>query len=340
MNPDLSVVIPTYNSASSLDILLDRLEAVLLRRNISFEIVLVNDASPDDTFAVLSKMIQDRPYLRVIDLQINHGQARATMCGLAYASGRLVATMDDDLQQPPEELPTLLDALETHPDWDAVVGSWKRDEGLLRNFGSWVHAAADRLAYGTPREWRHTTFRVMRRPVIDALVANETRTPVVTPLLRQVASRVHNVEVEHHDRPHGSSGFRMIHGVRTVAGNFLSASTLPLRALWVFGVLSSVVAFLVGLVYLVGWALGRLSPPPGFLSTFLIVTFFGGATLFGMGLLGEYMALIMREVRRPPRWAIRQIIGGESTKDPDSHALRADPLAVRPADPAVEQAHR
>src|SRR5688572_33480934 len=107
MTPHVSVVIPTYNSAPSLELLLDRLAAVLSRRGVEFEIVMVNDASPDDTLPVLERLALGRPYLRVIDLQINHGQARATMCGLAHTSGDLVATMDDDLQQPPEQLDTL-----------------------------------------------------------------------------------------------------------------------------------------------------------------------------------------------------------------------------------------
>jgi glycosyltransferase involved in cell wall biosynthesis len=312
-DPYLSVVVPTYRGRDTLAQLIDRVSAVLDERGVSFELIIVNDASPDDTWTVLEQLARRTPNVHAIDLQINHGQPRATMCGLAHARGCFVATMDDDLQQPPEELPKLLDALEEHPDWDAVVGAWERDEGKLRDVASWVHAATDRLAYGTPSGWRHTSFRLMRRSVVDAMVANETHTPVVGPLLRQVTNRVHNVWVEHHPRRHGVSGFRIAHGIARVRANFLSASTLPLRVLSGFGFVCASLASIAAMYFLIRWAFGAQTPV-GFLSTFLAVVFFGGATLLGLGIVGEYIALIVGEVRRPPRWIIRQEI------EPSGHA--------------------
>lgn len=302
-DPQLSVVIPTYGGMDGLPELLQRL-AMSLRGRWLYEVVVVNDASPDDTWQVLSELSREHPELHAIDLLSNQGQPLATMCGLAHAQGELVATMDDDLQHPPEELPKLVAALEMNAHWDVVVGSWPRDEGWFRDLGSKINEAVDRLAHGTPKGFRHSAFRVMRRPVVEALVANQTRSPVIWSLLGQVATQVHNVEVQHHARSYGHSGFRIRDGVKLVTTSFFQASTLPLRVLSGLGFASAFLAFLVGGIYLLRWMLGSQAPM-GWTSSFLAVTFFGGMTLFGLGLIGEYLALMMREVRQPPRWWIR-----------------------------------
>jgi polyisoprenyl-phosphate glycosyltransferase len=306
--PSLSVVIPTYRGRASLRLLIDQLVEVLTSEGWGFEVIVVNDASPDDTWQVLLEAVAEHSSLRAIDLLRNHGQAAATMCGLAHAEGDLVATMDDDLQQPPEELPKLLAALLDHPEWDVVVGSWPRDEGLLRNLGSWVHALVHRLAHRTSTSYRHTTFRVLRRPVVESLLDNETRAPLVGQLLRQTTHRIGTVPVEHRRRAHGRSSFRMRTGVRTVATNLFQGTTLPLRALSVLGFAASVLSLLLAAVFLLRWA-GGANPPPGWTSSFLAILFFGGATLLGVGLLGEYLSLVLEEVRRPPRWRIRGQVG-------------------------------
>jgi len=307
-DPEVSIVVPTYRGAESLTELVDRLASTMGERKLTHEVVIVNDASPDNTWEILRKLSESYPELVAIDLLHNHGQARATICGLAHARGSFVATMDDDLQHPPEELPKLIDVLESNPALDAVVGTWPRDEGLLRNIGSRVHSMIDRIAYGTPRGFHHTAYRLMRRPVVDAIVEHGTRTPVMSPLLRQVTSQIANVPVAHHGRAHGDSNFRFGHGFVTVFTNLFQASTLPLRILSRFGLAAAALATALGLVLVGRWVAGA-NPPPGWLSSFTAVVFFGGASLFGLGLLGEYVHLIMREVRQPPRWSIRSMIG-------------------------------
>jgi glycosyltransferase involved in cell wall biosynthesis len=306
----LSIVVPTYRGSESLETLLSRLRAVLVDRGQPYEVIIINDASPDDTWPVLVRLSTEHPELCAIDLLANHGQPIATTCGLDRARGSLVATMDDDLQHPPEELPKLLDAREAHPEWDAVVGCWPRDEGAFRDLGSTIYELADRIAHDTPKGYRHSAFRVMRRPVVDALVNHRTRNPIVGPLLKQAASRVENITVEHHERPHGHSGFRIGVGMHRVFSNFLHGSALPLRLLSRLGLASAGFALLLTLYYLLAWTLGA-SPPVGWRSTFLAIVFFGGAALFGIGVLGEYTHLLIREVRQPPRWSIRGEIGGE-----------------------------
>jgi glycosyltransferase involved in cell wall biosynthesis len=302
----LSVVVPTYRSAPVLGELLDRLRATLA--DVDYEVVIVNDASPDDTWERLEALAPRHPELVAVDLLANRGQALATLCGVAHARGDLVATMDDDLQHPPEELPRLLEALAANPDWDAAVGTWPRDRGLIRGVGSWLFGRIDRLAHGTPKGFRHTAFRVMRRPLAEALLSHESRTPLFGPLLTQLSNEVHNVPVAHDARPHGGSTISLRRATSSVAANLIHGTTLPLRLLSYLGLLSAVVALVLAAVFFIRWLAGA-DTPPGWTSVFMATVFFGGAALFGLGLLGEYVGLIIQEVRRPPRWSVRRVIG-------------------------------
>lgn len=310
---DISVVVPTYRGEQSLRPLVERLSDVLAKHG-SYEIIIVNDGSPDGTWPRLMELAASHPQLIALDLLHNRGQPMATMCGLDHANGHVVVTMDDDLQHPPEEIPKLLEALHDNPDWDAVVGSWRRDEGGWRNIGSRIHAAADRLAWGTSADFHHTAFRAIRRQAVDALVANETRAPVVGPLLTRSAGNVHNVEVQHDERQIGSSNFTFISGAKRVLANFAQGSVAPLNALTAFGFITALGSFLATLLFLARWALGANSPA-GWLSAFLATLFFGGSSLLGLGVLGQYVQYLVREVRGDPRWAIRREIGAADTEE-------------------------
>lgn len=303
--PAISVVIPTYRGALSLPELTAELIDVLGLLELTFELIIVNDSSPDDTWDVIEQLAAADDRIVGIDLLHNHGQPMATMCGLAASRGLMVATMDDDLEHRPSELPKLIAALDEHPRWDAVVATWPVKRSLGRDIGSKIHGVADRIAWGTPRGFRHTAFRLMRRPACDALVAHRTRTPIVGPLLHRVTAQVHNVEVEPGHRRHGSSGFTVADGMRRVVQNFASGSTAPLTTISALGLILACAAFAAGGALLIRWALGADSPS-GWLSVMLVTIFVGGTNLLAFGILGSYIDIIVREVRQPPRWSIRQ----------------------------------
>ncbi len=307
-SPDVSVVIPTYKAASSLDALLGNLEEVFAGSGLAAEFVVVDDRSPDDTWERLGELATKHPALRAIRLQKNIGQMGATLCGIAEAEGAVVVTMDDDLQHPPEEIPKLLAALEDAPEWDVAIGSWDREnDGPFRRFGSRVFERLHNLAVPHGSHLRQTGFRAFRRSVGEALVEHGTRHPVLPSLILEVADSVHNVTVRHAPRAYGESNFKLRSAIKLTVDNFVQSSALPL--LWIsgFGFAVAFIAAIVGLVYLVR-ALGGADSPEGWTSSFLAVMFFGGATLATIGLLGRYVAVIMTEVRRPPRWIVRDRI--------------------------------
>lgn len=312
--PDLSIVIPCYRSEHSLDALVDALDGVCSAHGWSHEIILVNDASPDQTWATINAITQQNDHVIGIDLLSNHGQPMATMCGLSIARGRLIATMDDDMEHRPDQLPVLVGRLQTDPGLDAVVATWPIQRGAFRDLGTRIHTLADRLAWGTAKGFRHTAYRVMRPAVRDALVSSQTRSPIVGPMLTQLAGRVENVEVEHGERAHGRSGFTMRDGIRRVALNFSSGSTAPLKLMSLAGFTLAAIGFLLGGYFLARWAAGAESPA-GWLSVMLAVLVIGGANLVAIGVLGGYAEVIVREVRQSPRWSIRSISRKETPDD-------------------------
>lgn len=306
--PAISVVIPTYRAGEAIGELIERLDAMFDDADLTREYVIVDDRSPDDTWQRLNDLSRDHTNMRAIRLQRNIGQMGATLCGIAEATGDIVVTMDDDLQHPPEEIPKLLAALNDTPDWDVVIGSWDRgNDGTFRSMGSRVFERLQNLAIPHGSHLRHTAFRAFRRPVGTAMVDHGTRHPVVPSMILEVADSVHNVDVRHDERTYGESNFHLGAAIKLTLDNFIQSSALPLYWITAFGFTVAVVAAIVGAIYLFRAVVGA-DTPPGWTSSFLAVMFFGGATLATIGLLGRYIAVIMNEVRRPPRWVIRERI--------------------------------
>lgn len=324
MTIDVSIVVPCFRSGPWLRELVDRLHAAMARVPGTFEILLVNDASPDDTWNAIVALAAAHPAVRGLDLLGNVGQFRATLCGLEHARGAVVVTMDDDLQHRPEDVPLLLGRLRDDPQTDCVVAALARKQhGVLRNAASRVYHRIEGALYGARPGFRTSAFRAMRRPVVDALCAHRTARPVIAPLLLASARRIVNVEVTHAPRRHGRSGYRLADLVGVARDTFIAGSTAPLRALTLLGLAAAAGSALLMTWYLGRWLAGAIGVR-GFTTEVLLITFFGGCTLLAIGLLGEYVARILAEVTGAPRWALR-----DATFDARAPRARITGLARR-----------
>lgn len=300
-----SVVIPCYRSAAWLGPLVDRVIAVMNAQEEPFEILLINDASPDDTWAAIEEIAGRSPCVRGIDLLFNVGQFRATICGLENALGRYIITMDDDGQHPPEEIPVLIDAVRNRPELDCVFGAYRhKQHGTIRQIGTFLMQRLHDWLYEKPRDLQTTSFRILRREVAMAVCAHRTARPVIGPLILKSTRRIANVAVDHRPRGIGASGYRLSHLLRIYLDSVIGASTLPLKILSGLGMLFATGSLVLGMVYFVGHVTGRIRLP-GFTTLVLLINFFGGMTLLSIGLLGEYVIRIIAEVARPPRYMIR-----------------------------------
>jgi glycosyltransferase involved in cell wall biosynthesis len=319
-----SIVIPCYCSGPWLEELVRRIDLVMRRRGEPFEVVLVNDASPDDTWKTIQRLARRYDCVRGIDLLFNTGQFRATLCGLEQAAGELIVVMDDDLQHPPEEIPKLIDAIRRHPELDCVMGAYAaKHHNLVRNLGSRLWAYVTARIYGLPTHVKRSSFRIMRREIARAICLHRTVRPVLGPLIFRTTARVGNVRVNHHPRRRGQSGYGVAQLARIVLDNVFSASTLPLRMVSVLGLGSAAGSVLWGGYNVAKYFLGSIKVP-GFVTLVLLITFFGGMTLFAVGLLGEYLIRVIDEVRRPPRYLIRHSVGKPTRRRPPP----ADPELV------------
>jgi len=303
---DLSIVVPCYRSGSWLGELVSQVESALEPSGLRFELILVNDASGDDTWSVIEQVSSQYPFARGIDLLFNTGQYRATMCGLEHARGELVVTMDDDLQQSPGDILELIEPLNKDQALDCVIAAIRgRRVGILRRLGSSLMGWLFGATYGKAPGLKMSSFRVLRRHLVEAICQFETVKPNINPLILQTTSRIDNVDVDHHPRAGGRSGYNLLRLGRLMFDNVLSVSTLPLKIVSMMGFLAALASVVLGVYYFVQAINGQFNEP-GFATIVLLILFFGGMTLLSIGLLGEYTIRIMDEVRGRPWFVVRQ----------------------------------
>jgi len=313
--PSLSVVVPVYNSAATLEELVSRLEQVLYRLGGHFELVLVNDGSTDGSWAALQALAQSHPSVRAINLRRNYGQHNAVLCGIRASRYDVVVTMDDDLQNPPEEIPRLLAKLAEG--YDVVYGTPNQPQhGFWRHLASRVTKWVLQGTMGAEVARKVSAFRAFRLPIRDAFASYSAPSVCIDVLLTWGTSRFAAIPVRHEARSSGVSGYnvrRLIMHALTMMTGF---STLPLQLASIVGFVFTLFGFAV-LVFVLGryWIQGGSVPGFPFLAS--IIAIFSGAQLFALGIIGEYLARIHSRMMDRPNYAIREVAGEERGLDED-----------------------
>ncbi|MDB4534165.1 glycosyltransferase family 2 protein [Vicingaceae bacterium] len=302
-----SIVIPCYCSGDWLHELVERIHSTMRALGESYEVILVNDASPDGTWNKIVEIAKHSPSIRGIDLMFNTGQFRTILCGLQNTKGEYVILLDDDFQTPPEEIPKLIQKMEAEPDLDCVMGEYeKKYHDLLRNMGSIVYRFTVSKLYSMPMSLKLTSFVLMKRKLAEGLCQHGTVSPVIGVLIFRTTSRIANTVVEHKPRVAGKSGYRLSRLVSIVLDNIFGASILPLRIVTLLGLSAATASIALSIYYFVKYFSGGIGAP-GFMTQVILTIFFGGMTLFSIGMVGEYLIRIIDEVRKPPRYVIRQL---------------------------------
>jgi glycosyltransferase involved in cell wall biosynthesis len=306
---DLSVVIPVYNSATIMPALLPRLRKVLDALDMTYELVMVDDGSPDDSWRVLSAFQQQDPeHIVAVQLMRNYGQHNALMCGFRHARGDYVVTMDDDLQHPPEELPKLLAAISSS-DLDLVYGSYDRKKHARpRNIASWIVNRFYRFVFQLPVTV--TSFRMMRRELVATILPYSLNFTYIDGLLAWNTRRIGEVTVEHHPRAKGRSGYRLRKLVSLALNLFTNFSLLPLQMVSLCGLLAAISGFILGLYYFYLHLTSSIIVP-GYASTIVSILVLGGLQLLGLGIMGEYVGRLHLNVNRKPQYNVRRIRSGD-----------------------------
>jgi glycosyltransferase involved in cell wall biosynthesis len=306
----LSVVVPVYRSEAILPELVRRLENTLASIAANYELVLVNDCSPDRSWDAICALAQEHTWIRPINLMRNYGQHNALLCGIRAARYDVIVTMDDDLQHPPEEIPKLLTTLAQG--YDVVYGTPEQEQhGLGRDMASLVTKMALQNVMGANIARQVCAFRAFRREVARAFDHYEGSFVSVDVLLTWGTNRFAATPVAHEARKQGTSGYTF-RKLLTHAMNMMTGfSTLPLQMASIVGFAFTLFGIAV-LAYVVIRYLAVGNPVPGFPFLASIVALFSGAQLFALGIIGEYLARMhFRSMQKPP-YVIRE--GGVKEK--------------------------
>jgi undecaprenyl-phosphate 4-deoxy-4-formamido-L-arabinose transferase len=303
MQPSLSVIVPVHGGASTLPELVARLREVLPSCASAFEILLVNDASPDGAWRVIEKLADAHPELQGIDLMRNYGQHNALLCGIRAAKHDVVVTIDDDLQHRPEDIPALLRALAE--DVDVVYGvPREQPHGLARGLASRITKVVLARAMGTRAAGWVSAFRVFRTRLRDAFA--ECRNPAVLldVLLSWGTTRFAAVTVAHEPRREGRSGYTLGkllgHGIAMVTGY----TVLPLRFASALALLFMLFGFGYLALVVVRYELYG-SPVQGWPTLASLVSLLSGTQLLVLGILGEYLGRVHLRLLESPPYAVR-----------------------------------
>ncbi|MGY8732248.1 MAG: glycosyltransferase [Pirellulales bacterium] len=320
--PLVSIVVPCFQSSQWLAQLTSEVKQAMTEAGFSYELILVNDCSPDDTWHTIQDIAANDDNVRGIDLVFNTGQYRSTLCGLLQTQGEIIVTTDDDLQQPPRELPKLIQMLLDNDATDCVIAAFgNKKHNLLRNLGTGIMDLLFRVIYKKPRGIRSTSMRAMRRPLVTAISEYSTINPNINALIFQTTNRIKSVSVEHQERVAGKSGYGILRLLTLLIDNVVSVSTLPLKCISMVGFLAAFASFILGVFYVLQYFFTEnIAADTGFMTQVLLIIFFGGTTLFAIGLLGEYIIRILEEVRGRPRFVIRQATNVESQNDSAAEA--------------------
>ena len=316
MTRTLSIVVPVFNSEGTLEELHERLTAVLDELGAPYEILFVNDGSADASWERVTELAAQDDRVRGLDLMRNYGQHNALLAGIRAAAHDVVVTLDDDLQNPPEEIPKLLSRLDEG--FDVVYGTAEEPGfGLLRNAGTTLTKLALRWVIGGEISGKVSAFRAFRTDLREAFEDFDAPYVSIDVLLSWGTAKFGAVPVVHRAREEGRSSYTFgrlaTHALNVMTG----FSTRPLRIASLIGLAFTLFGVVVLVVVLVTYAVEG-GTVPGFPFLASVIAIFSGAQLLTLGIIGEYLARMhMRVMDRPP-FAVRDEIGSAPRDEVDA----------------------
>ena len=311
---NLSVVIPVYNSERTIGPLVEQLQVCLAGR--AFEIILVNDGSADRSEMVCQQLEERYVTVQFVSLRRNFGEFNAVLCGLNHAIGNYIIIIDDDFQNPPESILTLVETAEIGH-YDVVYSQYaEKQHHWFRNLGSWLVNTLTTYSIGKPRELYLSSFKLIRREVVDEIIRYRGPYPYIDGLIFRVTRNVGSVEVPHNMRAEGRSNYTVRKLIALFLNVFIGYSLWPIRVFTVLGASLFFLGLLSGLFLLIGWLSHVISISGWVVVLWAIGTSLGLQLLF-LGVLGEYLGKLFMAYSGLPTYVEKK--QGAST-----------PLAPRP----------
>lgn len=301
----VSFVIPCYRSEKTLEhVVAEIREKMKTLAEYGYEVILVNDCSPDGTLGVVRRLCGEDDRIKGISFARNFGQHSALMAGLRQSTGDYVVCLDDDGQTPADEVDKLLSKLDEG--YDAVYAQYEhKQHSAFRNLGSKVNELMTRMMLDKPKELYVSSYFAVRRFVVEDMIRYENSYPYVIGLVLRATKNITNVTVQHREREEGSSGYTLKKLFSLWFNGFTAFSVKPLRIATAVGVFSACAGFLYG-IYTIVKRLINPAVPMGFSALMAALVFFGGMIMIMLGLIGEYIGRIYISMNNSPQYVIRE----------------------------------
>jgi len=307
----ISVVIPVYNEEENIIALHERLLKVLNSLNEDYEIVYVDDGSRDNSLNILKSL---KGNVKIVELARNYGQHAAIFAGFSIVKGDKIITMDADLQNPPEEIPKIVEKFSEGFDVIATVRQQRKDS-IFRKISSQLNNyITKKITKVELNDWG-CMLRGYRKKIVDRMLNNDEKTVFIPAIATYYTKNIVEIPIEHSQRQAGKSKYSLIKLVNLMFDLMTSFSNLPLEILLYGGILTATFGILLGIVLALGrifygvqWALG------GVFSLFSVLFILIGAQFFAFGILGEYIGRIYKQVKNRPVFVIENIYENKEDK--------------------------
>ncbi len=298
----VSIIVPVYNSSNSLLSIFDKTDKVASENQLNYELIFINDTPYNSKTCETLDLLSKHPTVTVISLTRNFGQQAATMCGLEVSKGDVVITMDDDLQHDPAFIPLLLARTLTH---DIVIAQFpKKQHSVFKVLTSRIKERFDRVILNKPKEIQLSAYRAITRPVVDGMLKFNSPKPFISAMMLYVSLNITGVEVAHYERMEGSSGYSFKDLLNLFSFLLINNSSLLLELLGRVGILSLILSILYGSYLMLRYWLQAISVS-GWTSLMVLILFFGGIQLFGIGVIGTYLIRIIGYSEKKPPYVIK-----------------------------------
>ena len=305
----ISFVIPCYGSEHTIGTVVDEVvSTVEADGRYDYEIILVNDSSPDRVFDTITKLAAENPHIKGIDLARNFGQHSAIMTGFSFVTGDITVALDDDGQTPANEMFKLIDSLDDSCDLVFAEYQDKMHSGF-RNFGSKVNDKMAQWLIGKPKKLKIMSYFACKRYVVDEVLRYPNPFPYISGLLLRATNKVKNVPVHHRERLEGKSGYTIGKLLLLWVNGFTAFSVKPLRIATIVGVIVAVIGFIYGIYVIINKFFIHPNAPLGYSSTMAALLFIGGMIMLLLGMIGEYVGRIYISINRSPQYVIRRTVG-------------------------------
>lgn len=303
MMKKISFVIPCYGSEKTIAIVVNDILETMKSLSYEYEIIAVNDSSPDNVWLKIKELSQQYSFIKAISFAKNFGQHAALMSGYRIADGDYVVTLDDDGQTPVNEVQNLINKIEEG--YDVVYAYYpKRKDNTFRKFGTWLNNLMSEKLIGKPKGVHFTSYFIMRKFVCNELVRYNNPYPYIWGLVARTTKNITNTPIHHQEREEGKSGYTLKKLMSLWMNGFTAFSVVPLRIATLLGIVIAFLSFLF-IIYLIVSKLMNPDMAAGYASTMSVILFIGGVIMILIGMLGEYIGRIYISINNSPQYVIK-----------------------------------